>query len=370
MKFKDVEFSALNSHLLAGHGFVDVRAPIEFIEGHLPGSENLFLLSDDERARIGTCYKHSGREAAVQLGYKIVSGENRDLKIQKWQSYFEKNPQSIVYCARGGLRSKISSEWISELRIPGVELRRLSGGLKEARRLILQSFAEFTAKKTVTILTGMTGSAKTHSLLSLKDRLPVIDLEGLAHHRGSAFGAWDIPQPRQMNFENALYVEILRLDNRFRNSKSVLIEDESRTVGLCVVPEAFFQKIRSSPVVLIEEALEIRVQNIFKDYISETAIGKSDGERALQVFAKYKKSLQSIQRKLGGLRTQEIAQDLQASEREFVEHRGLDSNRVWIEKLLKYYYDPMYSGSLNQRDPKILFKGTRQEAEQYLLQEI
>lgn len=366
MKFKDVEFSSLKSHLLAGKGFVDVRAPIEFVDGSLPGATNLPIMTDDERARVGTCYKHSGRDAAIQLGHKIVSGENRDQKLQQWRKYFENNPESIVYCARGGLRSKISADWIADLNVSGVELRRLTGGFKEARQFILNHLSEFADRRSLVLLTGMTGSAKTHSVQTLARRKPALDIEAIAHHRGSAFGAWEIPQPRQINFENSLFLEILKVENQYSAQLPLILEDESRTVGLCVIPEKLFQKMRSSPVVVIEEPLEMRVENIFKDYILNTAIGRGQLEAAVKVFERYIKSLTGIQKKLGGLRMREILKDLQIAEADFISRRGLDLNRVWIEKLLCYYYDPMYSGSLQQRSPKILFRGRRAEAEAFL----
>lgn len=367
MKFKDVDFSSLKSHLLAGKGFVDVRAPIEFVDGSLPGAVNIPIMSDEERARVGTCYKHSGRESAIQLGHKIVSGDNRDFKLCQWRKHFEQHPESLVYCARGGLRSKISADWIADLKVPGVELCRLVGGFKEARQSIINHLNEFAESRALVIMTGMTGSAKTHALQALVKKKPTVDLEAIAHHRGSAFGAWEIPQPKQINFENSLYLELIKVEDQFSKEEPLLLEDESRTVGLCVIPEKLFQKMRSSPVVLIEESLETRIENIFKDYILGSAIGSEEHEAAIQVFERYEKSLLSIQRKLGGVRTQEILRDLEIAKLDFVARRGLELNRVWIGKLLRYYYDPMYLGSLKKRDPQILFRGRRTDVEAYLL---
>jgi len=367
---KDVDIKELSAHLLKGGAFVDVRAPIEFQEGALPEAVNLPILDNDERARIGTCYKQLGREEAIRLGYQIVSGEPREIKIQKWQHFFSTQPEAVLYCARGGLRSKISSQWVADQLGSTQEIRRLQGGFKAARSYFLQYFEEFCQQKAFLMISGTTGTAKTHLIRALQKHRPAVDLEALAQHRGSAFGALVASQPRQVHFENTLFVASLKAEHEQKSKDSltpILFEDESRTIGSCVIPTMYFEKMRSSPVVMIDEPLEVRVDNLFRDYILETPLGtKSSESEALAVFAKYKKALVTISRKLGGLRTQEVMRDLELAEKMFFETQDLDINRVWIEKLLRFYYDPMYLGSLEKRDPQILFRGSRSSVADFL----
>jgi tRNA 2-selenouridine synthase len=160
-----------------------------------------------------------------------------------------------------------------------------------------------------------------------------------------------------------------------------LIEDESRLIGQNQVPEGFFNRLRSSSVIWLDEPFEVRLENIYREYILETAIGsyskktESDSQEksdkaALDVFSRYKKSVHSIQKKLGGLRTQEILSDIAESEIRFQETQETSLNKIWIEKLLKYYYDPMYLGSLERRAVKIEFKGNAHEVAAFLSQKI
>lgn len=338
---------------------LDVRAPIEFNLGHLPGAVNLPILNDDERALIGTTYKKEGNEAAVQLGYKLISGEIKNRRVQKWEKFIVENPTSVIYCFRGGLRSQITQKWIEEI---GILRPIIKGGYKKARQFLIDEVVKFSEKNSLIILSGATGSGKTHFLSEVNYFYPTLDLEALACHRGSAFGALAKPQPSQINFENELAVSLLDYEDL---TKPLLVEDESRLVGQRAVPKGFFDKMRASPVLWIEETLENRVQNIFQDYILE-AMFEKETSAVLEVFAKYKKSVLSISKKLGGLRAQELLSLLQKSENEYLSSQNLNFNKEWIEKLLVYYYDPMYMSSLQQRQVQVLFKGRREECREYL----
>ncbi len=338
---------------------IDVRAPIEFNLGHLPGAVNLPILNDDERAIIGTTYKKEGNEAAVQLGYKLVSGEIKKDRLKKWEQFIVENPTSVIYCFRGGLRSKITQKWIEEI---GILRPIIKGGYKKARQFLIEELAKFSEKNSLIILSGATGSGKTHFLSEVSSFYPTLDLEAMACHRGSAFGAMNKPQPTQINFENEIAISLLAFEDL---PKPLLVEDESRLVGQRAVPKTFFDKMRASPVLWIEETLENRIQNIFQDYILDSMLEKEQ-TAVLKVFAKYKTSVQSISKKLGGLRSQEIVSLLQKSETEFLSNKNLNFNKEWIEKLLVYYYDPMYMSSLQQRQVQVLFKGRREECAEYL----
>ncbi|MGE5087036.1 MAG: tRNA 2-selenouridine(34) synthase MnmH [Bacillota bacterium] len=351
---------------------IDVRAPVEFAEGSLPGAVNMPILNDEERALIGTTYKREGQDEAVRLGYKIVSGPVKEARVQAWSDYIEKYPRTVVYCFRGGKRSQITQQWLSDNKI---DRPIIEGGYKAVRTFLMEETERYTAAHKFVVISGPTGSGKTHFLKALEGEGPVIDLEGLALHRGSAFGGMGVPQPSQINFENLLAVKMMKLDAEFSPETPVSIEDESRLIGSRSMPLSLFEKIRSSQVVWVDEGLETRVDNIFKDYILDTPIGvAADGgyrcaeeqeilqSEALKVFARYRNSASAIRKKLGGLRTQEILADLEFAEREFINSQNLSPNKVWIQKLLVWYYDPLYLGSLERRQMNVLFKGSTKDS--------
>lgn len=341
--------------------FIDVRAPIEFKAGAIPGSINLPVLDDEERHAVGTCYKEKGQNAAIQLGHQFVSGENLERKLSLWKTQLAKNPETIITCFRGGLRSQKTQKFLEDA---GVETTRLEHGYKSARQFFIDQLQVFAATTPMVILSGTTGSGKTHVLNQTAEFYPGIDLEGLAHHRGSAFGAWSIPQPAQVDFENRLSMQTMKVYPT--DKMPLLLEDESRLIGSCHIPEYFFLKMRAAPVILIEEPLQARVENIYADYISSLILPTTSNEAAGALFQKYKNSIQKIQKKLGGLRAEEITQDMLNCEADFIESKGLLKNKIWIEKLLVWYYDSMYLGSLAQRNPFISFKGTGHEVREYL----
>jgi tRNA 2-selenouridine synthase len=326
--------------LLVGQNpFIDVRAPIEFGDGAIPGATNLPLLTDAERHEVGIAYKKLGQEAAIALGQKLVSGSVRVERIKAWKIHFEKQPNTVIYCFRGGLRSQISQAWLAE---SGIDVPIISGGYKALRRFLISKTDELAAQLDFQVVSGPTGSGKTDFLKS--SARPYIDLEGLAHHRGSAFGSWDERQPTQTDFENALAVELLK---QRHSPMPILIEDESQRIGHRLIPPILFAKMQKSEKFVLKLSLAQRVENIFRDYVLESSLGtRSDKER----FNVFKASVNAISRKLGGARAQEILDDLKFSEDEFVAGRGLDSNRVWIRKLLQWYYDPQYNHSQGRVD--------------------
>lgn len=358
MRVREPEFRPL---FLEKTPWIDVRAPIEFAQGSLPGAINLPIMNDEERARVGTAYKKEGRENAIRLGHSLVSGSVKEARVQAWLEQVRQHPESIFYCFRGGLRSQISQQWLREA---GVSRPLIEGGYKKVRRFLRDEIERFSQTRPLVMITGTTGSAKTHILKKISATLPTMDLEALAHHRGSAFGAWEIPQPSQIDFENRLAVTCLQLSQR--PEEPVYVEDESRMIGQRTLPESLFVRMRASPVLLVEEPLEKRIDNIFQDYVLGTAIAKGDEGQALRVFERYRGAIQAISRKLGGVRTQELLQDLAFSQSSYLQGRDLESNRIWIGKLLTGYYDPLYRKSLEKRRPQVLIRGTAEQILQRL----
>lgn len=375
MSLKNLKPDDLKAHFIKGLPLVDVRAPVEFQQGSLPGAVSLPIMNDEERAAVGTTYKRQGQEAAVRLGHELVSGDVKAQRVEAWKNFFTAHPEAVFYCFRGGKRSQISQQWLREA---GLERPLVIGGYKATRQMLMKELEEFAVRRSVLVVSGPTGSGKTHFLRALQN-YPVLDLEGLAHHRGSAFGSLGIEQPSQIDYENRLAVSILQIEDKFSPQIKPLIEDESRLIGRIYQPASFFVRLRASPVIWLDEPLEVRAENVYQDYIAETAIGESmrttprcaaEAEilrsQALALFDRYARSLQSIHRKLGGLRTQEVQADLEKARRDFLENQELSHNKVWIEKLLLYYYDPLYLESLERRQVQVLFKGPRSEAAKFL----
>lgn len=348
---------------LKGTPLIDVRAPIEFAQGSLPGAVNLPIMNNEERAAVGTTYKQAGREQAMALGHELVSGDVREERLQKWAEHIKQYPEAVIYCFRGGLRSQITQRWLAER---GVKRPLIIGGYKSVRHFLREQIDTFSKQSNLLILSGPTGSAKTHLLKQSQNIYPNLDLEGLARHRGSAFGSYLVPQPSQIDFENALAVNLLKISPQL-GSKKILIEDESRLIGRCAIPESLFFKMRESELIYLEESFEQRVENIFQDYVLQTAIGKGSLEKGCLQFTDYKKAVSQISRKLGGARAQELLQDLTHSEEQFLKDpKSLESNKIWISKLLNYYYDPIYANSLAKRSPKILMRGNALAVLDYL----
>jgi tRNA 2-selenouridine synthase len=347
-----IKLDELENYLTQNTKILDVRADIEFIQGSLPNSVNIPILNDQERAQIGTIYKQQGREIAIKSGHRIVSGENKQAKINAWKNFIHESPQAILTCFRGGLRSQITQSFLVE---NGINILRIDGGYKAVRQFYIDEIEKNVAKdKKIKILTGETGSGKT-ILIEKNLNLRTIDLEKHAAHRGSAFGQRRWPQPAQATFENCVAHDFLkhRLSD---NSRSIIMEDESRLIGSRHLPENLFAKIREAPVVQMVLTLEERTQNIFNEYITNE----------LDIYDLFEAAMNKIQKKMGGLRTSEIITDIKNAKTKFVENQDLNANKIWIEKLLVWYYDPMYRYSFQLRKPVVEFKGTCAEVEAYL----
>lgn len=343
----------IEDYLIQDTKILDVRAEVEFLEGQIPYSENIPILNNQERALVGTSYKKQGREPAIKLGHQLVSGENKSLKIEQWKKFIQNNPQALLTCFRGGLRSQLTQKFLAEL---GIEINRIEGGYKKIRQIYINTFEQFSKKDdAIQILTGLTGSGKTLLIEKLdKNLTPHIDLEKIAAHRGSAFGKRDWPQPAQATFENAVAHELLKFLKKENNK--ILLEDESRLIGHNHIPENLFIKMRQAPVIQMLEPIEQRVQNIYGEYILND----------LKIYEQFSLATEKIRKKLGGLRAGEILNDIETAKKDFIDKNELTLNKIWIEKLLVWYYDPMYVYSFKLRNPQIVFKGNRSEIENYL----
>lgn len=291
---------------------VDVRSPKEYAIGHIPGAVNIPLFSDDERAVVGTAYAKRGNEIAIDLGLEIVGP-----KIASFVSAARAlGKPLIVYCWRGGMRSA-SMSWL--FQTAGMDVRTIPRGYKGYRawgmRIISQPWQ-------LRVVCGRTGSGKTHFLHELAARgEQVLDLEGLAHHKGSSFGAIGLPpQPTTEHFMNL----VARQLSAFSPDSTVWVEDESRNVGSVSVPEAFFNSMQRAPMEMLDVPREQRVQNLVVDY------GSASIEDLTAAFER-------LRRKLGGERCNAAIEAVKAGDLATAAELALD------------YYDQTYDYCLTKR---------------------
>jgi len=305
------EFQALPYPLL------DVRAPTEFAQGHVPGALNLPLFSDEERARIGTTYKQVSQDRAVHLGLELF-GPKMSALVKQAQKLAPKK-EVRLHCWRGGMRSG-AVQWLLELA--GFTVHLLDHGYKDYRRAVLASFA---APRAWRVLGGLTGSGKTdvlHQLAAAPHARPVLDLEGLAHHKGSAFGAIGQPaQPTQEQFENNLAAALAALPT---TAEPVWVEDESRQIGRLTIPPALFEQLRAAPRWVLQVPRAARVAKLATEYGAEDP-------------AALAAAIERLQKRLGGLATRQALAAVAAGDFDLMVELVLD------------YYDKTYTYGLALR---------------------
>ncbi|MFM9983984.1 MAG: tRNA 2-selenouridine(34) synthase MnmH, partial [Flavobacteriales bacterium] len=293
---------------------VDVRSPKEFSHSHIPGAVNLPLLNDEERHIVGLTYKENGSDKAVEKGFELVGGKFADY-IREARSISQKR-EIVVYCWRGGMRSNIMA-WVLELA--GLPVSLIEGGYKQFRRTVLE---DLTSPRNWIVVSGKTGTGKTeilHELANLGEN--VLDLEMLAHHKGSAFGALgQARQPSIEQFENKIAVSLAQL-----KEGPIWVEDESRWIGGIKIPDAIYQAMRTSRTLAISRHDDIRKQRILNEY---------------GIFPKEQlaERTSQLQKRLGGDRMQLALEKLDAGDL----HGWLD--------ILMPYYDKMYTYGLDLRN--------------------
>ncbi len=351
------------SILLGNTPMLDVRAPVEFIQGAFPNTENIPLLNDAEREAIGIQYKDLGQDEAVKLGHQLIRGDVKDQRVEQWSRFFEQHPEGILYCFRGGMRSKITQQWIYEHT--GNIFPRVKGGYKAMRRFLIDELEQSAETIKPIMLGGRTGIGKTLLLQRLQQQ---IDLEGLFHHRGSVFGKHVDPQPSQIDIENRLSIELLR--HRDNNHTQLLFEDEAANIGSRRIPEILFNKFKLSPLVLLEASVEERVDITFDEYIPQALAEHQqfNGEEAgwnswsehLQL------SFDKIQRRLGGVRYKALKTLLNDALQHQRSTGDMHLHKHWIESLLVDYYDPMYDYQISKKQDRVVFKGKMNEVMDFL----
>lgn len=343
---------------------LDVRAPVEFREGAFPCSTNLPLMDDIDRDAIGKRYKQQGQDAAIELGLQRVSGDIKAARVSAWEAFARQYPEGVLYCFRGGLRSRTSQQWLYEQT--GIRYPRVQGGYKAMRRFLIGQLETLPASFQPFILSGRTGSGKTRFLRTFQQQ---IDLEALANHRGSAFGNQPTPQPPQISFENTLAIQLLR--HFHQGQHALLFEDESRTIGSVHIPEIFFDTLCQAPLVLMQVADAERVEISYQEYVVDnmaafTALHGSE-EAGFAAFSAYLLgSLDKIQRRLGGVRHQQVYKMMQDALSKQANTGGTDAHYDWVRFILLDYYDPMYDYQISKKQERLVFTGTPAEVRDYL----
>jgi len=293
---------------------LDVRSEGEFHQGHMRGAINIPLLNNEERVIVGTTYKQNGQAEAIRTGFKLVGPRLADMVDEAMN--MTKGRPSLVYCWRGGMRSSNFGQFVG---MGGLRTSLLEGGYK-AFRQHLNQFLE--GNFPFVVITGCTGSGKSEILHELKNAgEQVIDLEALACHKGSAFGAIRMPaQPTSEQFQNNLFEELYGMDL----SKRIWIEDEGFAIGKVFLPSIFWNKMHNSPLIQMVVDRPIRTSRLTLEY------GDSDVNHFLEIMSK-------IVKKLGGQHYNEAKEKLLQGDW----HHTID--------ILLNYYDRAYLASIDKR---------------------
>ena len=326
------------------HPVLDVRSPGEYAHAHIPGAHSFPLFSDEERKVVGTAYKQENKQKAIKLGLEyfgvkmvkmveeveqIVASRQPAIGSKENGSPLPANNCLLVHCWRGGMRST-GVAWLLDLY--GFKVYTLVGGYKVYRKWVLQQFEK---EYPIHILGGYTGSGKTELLQALlKKKQSVIDLEGLAHHKGSAFGSLGQPaQPSQEMFENLLARELKLTDDRGKITESnnchlsaaIWLEDESQRIGNVNIPTPFFHQMRNKKIYFVNIPFEERLNFIVRNY------GAFEKEKLVNAIIRIKK-------RLGGLETKTAINYL------------IEDNVKGCFEVLLNYYDKQYLKGLQNRE--------------------
>ena len=305
--------------LRSSQSLVDVRSQGEYQEGHIRGAINIPLLNNDERVIVGTAYKQRGQQEAIREGFRLVGPRLGEIISEAEK--IAQGKELLVHCWRGGMRSNNFCQFVGMAKIKS---RPLEGGYKSYRQFV---FDYFNKPLQIILIGGCTGSGKSEVLRALQEAgEQILDLEKLASHKGSAFGALMLPpQPTTEQFHNDLFEELFKLDL----SKRIWVEDESITIGKVFLPTDLWQQMRTSPLVQMDVPKEIRIQRLVTEY------GQADRDEFLDAMNK-------IVKRLGGQHHKAAKEKL------------LEGDMAGTIDILLTYYDKYYLGSMQNKTDRIL----------------
>lgn len=294
---------------------IDVRSPSEYRDSTIPGSVNIPVFNDEERAEIGTIYKQVSVDAAKERGLAIMSA-----KLPNFVKQFKEiEGDKAVYCWRGGMRSRTAATVLS---LMDIHVNRITGGIKAYRKHVLDSLEHMQLDADAVVLQGLTGTGKTAVLKQLQlEGYPVVDLEGLAGHRGSIFGHIGLQSNNQKTFDSVLFERLKEL----QSAPYLLVEAESKRIGKIVVPDFLMEKKASGTTIVLELPMEERVRQLLEDYTPT------------EYKEHYMTAFQLIKGRIHTPIAAEIEKNL--SEGQFAQA---------IQLLLEHYYDPKYTHTFGQ----------------------
>ncbi len=307
--------------------YIDARTKEEYNEATIPGATNMELLNHNERNIIGTIYKKQNPKKAKFKGVELVSPKIPNL-IKKIDQLDQNYDNLIIFCSRGGLRSKSLAEFSD---LAGIEVYRLEDGYKGYRHFVMNKLKNYNFKGNISVLHGNTGVGKTYILKEMeKLGADVIDLEGIANHRGSAFGSIGLNYPyNQKYFDSLLWEELKKKD---KQNGMIFVEAESRRVGHSVIPDFFHKKMKTGENLLITASMEKRIDNIYLEYIKDI---ESDQEKFIERVLESLTAIKKYIIKKAGKKSYFKLLEL-AKKGEF---------KKLTKILLEDYYDPMYEHS-------------------------
>ncbi len=292
--------------------YVDVRSPKEYMEDHIPESVNLPILDDDQRKIVGTLYKQEGKESASQKGVEMVlpvlGGKLQQLRALAMQG------QVVLYCWRGGLRSRSMAELSAAA---GIEAKRLVGGYKEYRKYVMHELEHMPLPPFYSLY-GLTGTGKTEIIKMLEEQgVYTLDLEGYANHRGSVFGSVGLGgQPSQKHFDSVLLKKLQQIPI----DAPTVIEGESSKIGRLFIPKKVFAHLLASNKILVYDSVGNRAKRIIEEYTK-----KQSKEELVQAVG-------FLGRRIGKQKVERYIEAIEAEDYQPV-----------VEELLVKYYDPLYN---------------------------
>lgn len=336
---------------------LDIRAPVEFQRGSVDGAVNVPLLDDKQRELIGKEYAQKGQDAAIALGLENATDDIKEARLSDWSAFIRQHPEGYLYCFRGGMRSSITQQWINET---GVQYPKVIGGYKAIRSYLLQRFEELSVAGNILVLSAPTGSGKTDLIRELSQS---VDIEGLAKHRGSAFGGLFVDQPSQADWENAVAARWLRLVEN--SDKPVMFESESHLIGRIALPSFFQEALRGAPVVELITDTADRIARIREDYVNTAMCAFKSEHSETESYSRLESfisdSLGRIQRRLGGEKYKKLNALVPAAVNDLRTNSAPDTMNEIVLTLLHDYYDPLYAHKMIGREQQVVFSGTSEE---------